>query len=88
MKDNNKNEFMLPLEEWAELNRERHEVNVNDSRVIGFEFRDVYITNPYLCVSAVETVNPVEAYGELYVKWLSLYQEASTQNSHIKNSNS
>ena len=72
-------EFELPLEEWATLNHERYSENQNDSRVIGFVYDDIYITNPFLDESGLKPVDPLETYGELYLRFVSEYEEKALQ---------
>ncbi|KZX74677.1 hypothetical protein A3715_15275 [Oleiphilus sp. HI0009] len=81
-------EFKLSIGDWAELNRRRYGANQKDSRVIGFEHGGVYVTNPFLDISGIDEVSPLEVYGEKYEKWMARYQESVIENANAKNSNS
>jgi hypothetical protein len=85
---NDKNEFLLPIDQWADLNTERYHQNEHDWRVIGFEFEGIFITNPFTDASSVDSVDPLKAYGDQYEGWLAVYKKAVIRSSHVKNTNS
>ena len=66
-------EFKLPIKEWADLNHARYQESETDSRVIGFEFEGIFITNPFYDPSYREAVDPFKTYGSKYISWTDNY---------------
>jgi hypothetical protein len=75
-------------EDWAIINSQRYFENQDDSRVIGFEFDDLFIVNPYMDASGIERVDPVKYYGKHFNIWLDRKMKISMAAAHANNSNS